>query len=279
MARRKSIFELLMSGEEINLSVEYDTIEKLLKQFKNVDNWNSIDDAIDAYIIENWKYSNRCIELNDLRKKLKISHIDIVQSKYSTEKCLLYFELIYNLVQELIDIYKNPNDKRIEIINEYDVYKILENIEGLLEDLNYIIKKVDDKYLIVEKDIIATSIAEKNPDIANDIIEYRRFNLKGDIETKKAIILKLADKIEPLRKKFKGTSYNSIMEDVQMMLNNLNLRHNNLEGKNKKEYTVTISSEELENWYDKTYDMILGILSLNEYLDSNNKIKELKSKF
>lgn len=279
MAKRKSVFELLISGENINLSVEYDTIEKLLRQPRNVNGWESIDGAIDAYIIEGWKYSNRCIELNDLRKKLKISNIEVVQSKYSVEKCLLYFELIYNLVKELILAYENPDDESVETIYEYDVYKILENIEGLLEDLNYIIKKVEDKYVIVEKDIIATAIAEKNPDIANDIIEYRRFNLKGDIETKKAIILKLADKIEPMRKKFKGTSYNSIMEDVQMMLNNLNLRHNNLEGKNKKEYTATISLEELENWYDKTYDMILGVLSLNDYLNSNDKIKELKTKF
>lgn len=278
MTKRKSFFELLASGNDINLSVEYDTIEKLLYETGNIDRIYSIGYCIDTYIIQDWKYSNRCIELSDLRKKLKISNFDIMKSKYSAEKCLLYFELIYNLVRELISVYKNSNEEVFEINYWGDINKILENIEELLEELNYEIQKVGDKYLIVEKDIFATSVAEKNIDIADVVIEYRRFNLKGDVETKKEIILKLADKIEPMREKFKATSYNHIMEDVQMLLNNLNLRHNNLAGKYKKEYVVNLNKEDIEKWYDKLYDMILGILTLNDYLDVNGEIKELKLK-
>lgn len=240
--------------------------------------WRKIGRAIDRYIIKDWKYSSRCIQLNDLRKKLEISHFDIYQNNFPLDKCLLYFELIYNLLQVLLDKYHDVKDRDIEIIDEEDVYKIIDNIEGVLEELNYKMEKVEDKYLIVEKDIIATSVAEKNPDICGDIIEYRRFNLKGEVETKKAIILKLAEKIEPLRKKFKGTSYNMVMEELQMILNNLNLRHNNLEGTNKKEYIVNMSKEELEKWYDKTYDMILCVLTLNDYLDIKNDIEDLKKK-
>ena len=48
-----------------------------------------------------------------------------------------------------------------------------------------------------------------------------------------------------------------------MFLNNLNLRHNNLEGKNKKEVVASISKEELEMWYDKIFDMILSVLQIN----------------
>lgn len=276
MAKRKNLFEMLIEKENINLEVEYKTIKKLLEQIRNVNDWDSIADALDHYIIPDWKYANRCVELYDLRKKLEISDNDIHFAKYPLEKCLLFFELIYNLIQKLIDMYNDPNNTRIKKINEYDIYKILRNIEELLEELNYKIEKVEDRYVIVEKDIVVTAVAEKHIDICSDVIEYRRFNLKGDIETKKSIILKLADKIEPLREKFKGSNYNPIMQDVQMLLNNLNLRHNNLQGKNRKEFIVNMSKEELEMWYDKIFDMILSIIQISEYLNDTTKISNLK---
>lgn len=276
MSKRKSLFELLICQNNINLEIEYKTIKKLLDQPGNIDGWASISKAIDYYIVPEWKYSNRCVELDDLRKKIGITNYEIDIQDYPLEKCLLFWELIYNLVKLLIDRYNDPQDTRIRRVNEYDVYKIIENIEELLEELNYKIEKIEDRYVIVEKDIVATAVAENNIDIAKDIIEYRRFNLKGEIETKKAIILKLADKIEPLRTKFKGTNFNTIMDDVQMFLNNLNLRHNNLEGKNKKEIVVNMSKEELEMWYDKVFDMILSVLQINEYIKDSSNINSLK---
>ena len=63
-----------------------------------------------------------------------------------------------------------------------------------------------------------------------------------------------------------------------MLLNNLNLRHNNLEGVNKKDYLISMNDNELEKWYDRTYDMILGIIIVNDYLDSKESLSELKAK-
>ena len=277
MSKRKNLFEILVEKGNVNFVVEYVTINKLLRQMKNVNNWDSIFDAIDCYIIHNWKYGNRCIELEDLRKKLGITDFEIRSNDYPAEKCLLFFELIYNLVQILISKYEDKADTSIRIINDYDVYKIISNIEEILDELNYKIEKIEDRYMIVEKDNVVIAVAEKNIDISGDIIEYRRFNLKGDVRTKKDIILKLAERIEPLRKKFKGTNYNPIMEDVQMLLNNLNLRHNNLEGKNKREIIIKMSNEELEMWYDRLYDMILNIFQINDYLTYSSEIDELKN--
>lgn len=275
MARRKSLFELLIENENVNLEIEYNILNKLLTESSIIGAFDSIYDAIDRYVLPDWKYSCRCIKLNDLRKKIGIQHSSICRSNYDIEYCLLFFELIYNLVQELIIKY---NKGEICVNKESILYKVIKNIEEILEELNYSIEKIEDRYVIVEKDAVLTSIAEKNLNICSDVIEYRRFNLKGDIETKKAIILKLADKIEPLKIKFKGNNYNSLMDDVQMLLNNLNLRHNNLNGKNKKEIIVKMSDEELEIWYDRVYDMILAVLQIDDYLDNSNEIEKLKKK-
>lgn len=68
------------------------------------------------------------------------------------------------------------------------------------------------------------------------------------------------------------------MDDVQFMLNNLNIRHNNKGGKNKKEYITNISKAKLEELYDKTFDMILSVFVIDKYLKMKNEIDTLKMK-
>ena len=48
MSKRKSLFELLICQENIDLEIEYKTIKKLLDEPRNIDGWASIFRAIDA---------------------------------------------------------------------------------------------------------------------------------------------------------------------------------------------------------------------------------------
>lgn len=276
MSKRDSVFRMLENKSCINLEVDYDIVKKLLHDGSEFFEVDSVGYVIDNYIIKDWKYNARCITLKDLEKKLRITDSDLFMSQYSEEKCLIYFELIYNLVQEIKRKYIDTSEREEIALKEENLFKIIRNIESIVDELGYDIQKSNDIYQIVEKDNIATAVAEKNTDISEKVISYRRFSLKGDIETKKEIILKLAEKIEPLRTKFKSTSYQGLMDDVQMLLNNLNLRHNNLEGVHKKDYVVAMKVDELEKWYDRTYDMILGIIMTSDYLDSKESVKELK---
>ena len=146
--------------------------------------------------------------------------------------------------------------------------------------MNYEIKtNTREQFVIIEKDKLTTAVAEKFPDITDTVIEYRRFVLKGNIEAKRKILDNLANKVEPLRKTLKNTPYTNIIEDINMMLNNLNIRHNNIEGPKKQEYTVNMPDNELEKWYDTTYDMILSALMIKDYNDKKEAIKELKSHY
>lgn len=276
MAKRESLFSMLENKTCINLEVDYGIIKKLLHDGSEFFRMDSVENVIDEYIIKDWKYNVRCLKLEDLEKKLEITKSNLFMSGYSEEKCLIYFELIYNLVQEVKRKYIDTDENGRIVLKEENLFKIIDNIENIVDELGYEIQKSNDIYQIIEKDIIATAVAEKNADISEKVISYRRFSLKGDIEAKKEIILKLAEKMEPLRSKFKSTSYNVLMDDVQMLLNNLNLRHNNLDGVHKKDYVISMKTNELEKWYDRTYDMILGIIMLNDYLDSKENLKELK---
>lgn len=86
----------------------------------------------------------------------------------------------------------------------------------------------------------------------------------------------LANEVEGMKPTFKGTTYSSLMDDVQFMLNNLNIRHNNIEGRNKKQYVIDLSKEEIGKLYDKTFDAILGIFVIDKYIRDKNKVDELK---
>lgn len=153
-----------------------------------------------------------------------------------------------------------------------------ENVTGLIEDLGYETKILEDeeRVLLLEKNAAATAAAEITPpEISNKIIEYNHFLLKGNIEEKRKILLVLADKFEPMKNELKKVD--AILEDnIRYLLNKMNIRHNNKEGKNASEYVANLTDEELESWYDETYQMLLlSILELDN-IERNKKVKELK---
>ncbi len=69
--------------------------------------------------------------------------------------------------------------------------------------------------------------------------------------------------------------------NIFFMLNNLNVRHNNVNEKDKKykAYTAHMNDEELEKWYDELYQMILLAILELEQIYRNRLVDELKSHY
>ena len=252
---RKSIFEILNNEENINLEKELSNISYL---FNN--NWINdeirLSSYVDEYIIKDWKYSKRSLNLHDLRQKLEITTDDLIICNYDLEHSLRYFELIYNLsilCEKMID------EDGWEFDEPEEFERLKRNIKSLLEELNYEIVEVVDRYEIIEKDSRATYVAESNTEIATDIIEYRKYDLKGDLKSKREILQRLAPQVEALRKQFGQTTYKSLMEDTHYLLNSFHIRHNNKDGQHKIDAICNMKDEELEQWYDVTYNNILSV--------------------
>lgn len=65
------------------------------------------------------------------------------------------------------------------------------------------------------------------------------------------------------------------------MFNNMNIRHNNCtEGdKNYREVVAKMSQDELEKWYDETYQLcLLAFLELDN-VERTKKVAQLKASF
>ena len=117
------------------------------------------------------------------------------------------------------------------------------------------------------------------PTLSYKVIEYNHHSMKGDLERKQATLKLLADQLEA-RKDELNSINSSLKSDLFFLFNNINIRHNNVDPKSNsyKEAVADMPDNELEEWYDRTYDMCLYAFMTLEQTDRNAKVKELKAK-
>lgn len=290
---RKSIFEQL-SGR-MNFLSEIRRIDKLLKnelgiRFKVCPKNSSfyqepqlidfgIEKFVDMYIFKSWKGRGTCIDCNDMLETLDLNKI-LEDSEDTTENNILnYLEYASNILY-LVNNVKLKDGASYDKTNIY--YAAQNNVNYCLDWLNFETKILPQKdiVLVVEKNPVATAVAELvDEELAYSIISYNHFLLKGNIDEKRKILLKMSNEIEPRRGELEIINY-KLADNIFFMLNNLNIRHNNrsIGDKNYKEYFAKMSNTKLEDWYDEVYQEILLANLLLDYENVKIKIEELKRK-
>ncbi|MHB8130168.1 MAG: hypothetical protein ACYDEX_14340 [Mobilitalea sp.] len=265
---RKNIFDILDEKRDINS--EINKIEDLLSE-SSIDNC-TLEDIVDDYCIKDWKARGRYINCDEIRSKLSITKKDVNRG-LDEEYILFYLEYLSNIIWLCEEIYF---DDQTECDKEYDYFK--ECLLGLIEDLGFEAKIFEEKewVLLVERNAAVNAAAEiADPDIVYDIIEYNHHLLKGNTSEKQKILKILADKFEPTRKEL-GKINPALESNIGYLLNKMNIRHNNKEGKAASGYVASIPKEELEDWYDETYQMLLLAMLELDNVNRNKKVAELK---
>lgn len=271
---RKNFFEKL--EREIDLQKEYEKIESLVLQ-PTVFGRASIEDDIERYF-KNWKYKANYLSFYEIRKELGFTYDfeGIVAVPYGSVESINvffdYFEMIVNM------IYIMPEGKRLSHEDNINEIKRLVNYD--LNSLNFEIRKIDDKYLIIQKDAAVSEVVDIVEDsLAKIILEYNHYLLKGDLERKKAILLKIVHVLESKMQDIKGINY-QLHSDYSYLINNFNIRHNNCDISNTKNYNemfVKMSDQEKEEWYDEIYQMGLLIFLLLENKERSTKVANIKN--
>ena len=275
---RKNIFEIMQ--EKYNYAEEIKKLSRLLHEsmIKYDQEEFTLEEFVDEYEFDNWKNSYHYIDCEELKQAIGINKIIAYISRgnsISIKQVLLFLEYILNIIS-LCEKSQPIFFRHAYFIKPYSRLKM--NIEILLSNLNYEYKyfEKEQQVLLVEKDAAVFAVADiVEEELAFKVIEYNHYLLKGDLDKKRGILKVLADKVEG----FKDNLDKGLSSDFGYLANNINIRHNNLDGKHKKEYLVTIDKEELEEWYDNTYQiMLLCILENNYRIELKNKIKEIKDK-
>lgn len=272
---RKNIFEIL--EEKYDIEEEIRKISNLFNNMKFMKT-NPLNFQSELYTIEklvddvfsHWKQRGSCLNCAEMKDKLHLmqnfSDFDNIIN------ALEYYSNILYIVEYKIDKLVSLPLRGCE---EYRM--LLENIDILIDQLHY--KKQtfeeEDKVILVPKDPAATAVAEiSSKDVAFAILKYHHASLKGQIEEKRKLLLSIANEYEPLLNK-PIAGFKEYFDKATNMLNNMNIRHNNKSGKNKKELIAQMGDDELESWYDELYQLLLFCVLIKDNKERKDKVDDL----
>lgn len=203
-------------------------------------------------------------ELNDF-------HFEKEPTNFKIDELILLCEYMENLLIAYQYIPLNfpygYGNMRPQFIN---VQFYLQQIGQVIERIGYMQATQNGFTIFVEKSPAAIAVAESDlvpKELSYRIISYNHYSMKGQLEAKKSALVQLASLLEPKRGSLKKAD-KTLESDLFYLFNNLNIRHNNVDPADSAKYKpfiVQMKQEELEHWYDETYQMcLLAFLQLEQ---------------
>lgn len=272
---RKNFFELL--EREMNFQDEYCKIEDVII---NGNSFVNIEKQIEENFSK-WKYRGNYISFWELRRHLNFtySQIDEYTAEYEPDRrnitmndFLLYSEMILNMLKLLECEHAFVLDSQAQLVKQTILYD--------LEKINHEpVEQKDGRIIIVQKNAAVSAVADLvEPDLAQMLIRYHHYLLKGDLEAKKDILRKMADALEPRRKEIASIN-KTLSSDFFFLVNKMNIRHNNCDPSDPSKYVekfAKMTKKQKESWYDEIYQQGLMLFLTMEQVKRTNKIAEFK---
>ena len=263
---KNNVFEIL--NDKIDYNNEYKKLQKLLLTVQY-----SPDPYYGTYLpvqlaetfnnnIHDFKYRGTYLSLEEMINKLKN-----VFSSNVVLKTLYLCELILNVIDFTDSIVKNHSRSE-------QMLQLIDNVNIILDKSGYIAKynKKENRIMVVCKnaDTFEAINSTSDKDIQYLLLQYIDLRTTNDVITKKAILTDFGQYLEPKRDDLSEIN-KDLADTIFFGLNNFHLRHNNKEGKDKKEYIINMEKEDLIKWYDRLYSLILIAIRL---LEMKNKLSE-----
>lgn len=257
--RLKRIFET-----EKTISMRFHSPTKSLKHM-------TMYDYICDYGFAGWKQRGHFVDFQDFLDSINfnIFFIDATEAK-AVSSILFVIEFYYNIWMISKRAYCGHE-------GNFDLMKTI--MDDCLAELNhkaYHVEK-EEKTIVIEDNPAVTAVAEiVKPEMAIELIRYNHFLLKGNIKEKQRILKIIADALEARQAELNSIDH-SFKSDLFNLINSINIRHSNTEPSSSyyHEFVAKMSDEELENWYDETYQMMLLAFLRLDNVERSQKVKEL----
>ena len=264
-------FAQALTSAKINPKKEY---SKLFELFYGKDDRDgkSLADLI-SLNFEGFHFRGTCLDLDEFDEEYGFRFVEQPQD-FDIDYLVSFCEYIYNFVLYFEDRF---------FFGQLNKHFYLQHINKVIDALNYVQSSEDGLTIFVPRDNVALAVSELEqiPEIASHkILAYHHHSMKGDIEAKKATLIILASQLEPQEKALSQID-NSFKSDLFYAFNNLNIRHNNVDPTDKRYYKKVVAemdAEELERWYDETYQMCLLAFMRLEQKDRKKEFDEVKNK-
>ncbi len=275
-------FSQVLKNAEIDLRREYDRLYSMFYlqkiQINQTANLSMRDYCAGRFF--ELPFRGTCLSLDDFDEFYGY-YFEKVPSNVDIDYLVTFCEYTYNLAVNSQSVGSDPlglgiveSYNMIQPIRAYilqvmkviDVIGYMENRQGIIVDF-------------CPKDQAAISVAETvDSELSYKVIEYNHHSMKGDLNRKKEIIIALSNQLEAQKDKLSQID-SSLKSDLFYLFNNISLRHNNSDISSKyfHQYVANMKDEDLEQWYDETYQMcLLAFLEL-EQVDRKKRVKQLKS--
>ncbi|MBQ7171045.1 MAG: hypothetical protein IJR89_02080 [Clostridia bacterium] len=268
-------FSQVLKNASIDLRREYDRLYGMfcVQKLQDGSGANYTLKEFCAANFINLHFRGTCVSLDDFDDYYGY-HFEKVPSDFDIDYLVSFCEYSYNLA-----IYNQGYGYGMQVLGSVQPMQFyVQQVMRVIESIGYMSNTQNGVFDFVPKDQAAISVAEiVDPSLSYKVIEYNHHSMKGDLERKKAVLLALADQLEPQREKLKQIN-SSLESDLFFLFNNINLRHNNSDsgGKNYILFIAKRKDSEIEHWYDDTYQMcLLAFLEL-DHLNRKDWIKGLK---
>lgn len=267
---RRNFAQVLKAGK-VDLKKEY---SKLYVLFYGKDDRDgeSLADLISVNFGSIY-FRGTCLDLDEFDEKYKFCFVEQPQD-FDIDYLVSFCEYIYNFVLCFEDRY---------FFAQINKHFYLQHINKVIEAIGYMESREDEFTIFVPKDNAAIAVSESEhipENVSYKVIAYSHHSMKGNLEAKKAVLQQLASILEAKRKNLSRAD-KTLETNLFYSFNNLNIRHNNVDPELKgkyKAYVAQMSTDELEKWYDETYQMCLLAFLQIENLDRKAEFDKLKAK-
>ena len=280
---RKNIFEILANNQNIGSDAE-----RINRLFFNEDmlilgsSSYKMKNYIQYYCFDDWENKDHCIDLDDFLDTIEYENILFFAKRGDVDSFLTLIEMIFNF-WKLVEIKINAENSNLNYYTDF--YHLYDIMTDCLSKLNHkaVYKAEEEKVLVIEDKPEVTVAAEivEDETIAFELLEYNHHSLKGDLSKKRKILASIGSYVEPILKDniLSKSGYKDLESNVGFLLNKFHIRHNNKEGKTAQDYIMTISDEDLEMWYDRTYDVLIQAILTKENIAVEKDIEQLKKEY
>lgn len=274
---RRNFAQILKSGE-VDYKKEYKKLYELLFiiKVKNARGISSTIHEIFAQSFIGFYFRGTCLSLKEFDEEHGFMFPNPDFENPEMDDLIRLMEYFYNMLYGY-----NPARDFLYgsgISTEFLALHILK----VCEAIGYKQETEDGLTIFVEKNAVATSVAESDlipDDLSYKLITYDHHSMHGNLEAKKAILIRLAGILEGQERKLLRVN-SSFKKDLFYIFNNFNIRHNNCDSQYKdyKPVIANMDKQELENWYDETYQMCLLAFMELEQADRKPKFDAIKAK-
>lgn len=256
---RRNFAQVLKEGK-IDLKNEYSKFYEIFYGKESGDDM-SIADMVSHNFI-NYHFRGTCLTLEEF-DEIYGFNFEKEPKDFNEDYLIDFMEYIYNYIVQL-----NYNS----LFFGLNTHFYMQQIHKVVDMMGYVFANANGITIFVPRDNNAIAVAESEliPDnISYKVLEYNHHSLKGDIEAKREILVKLANVLESYDKKLNGINQ-TFKSDLFQLINSCNIRHNNKDKSSNyyKKYIAELSDVELEHTYDEIYQMCLLAFMQLEHVDS-----------